>query len=130
MSETNNKRVILVVEDEKPLQRAISLKLNKNDFEVVIAATADQAIEQLKKTKKISAIWLDHYLLGNTNGLDFVSIIKKNKEWQNIPIFVVTNTTSQDKMSEYVDSGINKFYTKANFRLDEIIKDINEAFNK
>ena len=130
MLKINCKGTILVVEDEASLQKAILLKLKKDDFQVVISATVDEAISQLKKEKEVCLIWLDHYLLGKKNGLDFVAEIKQNEKWKNIPIFVVTNTTSQDKLGDYVNYGVNKYYTKANFRLDEIIRDINQELNK
>jgi CheY-like chemotaxis protein len=62
--------------------------------------------------------------MGKENGLDFVADIKNNVDWKSIPVFVVSNTASPDKVHSYMQLGVDKFYTKANFRLDEIIGDI------
>lgn len=118
---------VLVVEDEKPLQEAIKIKLEISGFDVVTARSVEQALNFMKDIEKIDIIWLDHYLLGKENGLDFVVKIKNHKEWKEIPIFIVSNTASQEKVNSYMSLGIEKYYVKANYRLDDIIKDIKKT---
>ncbi len=125
MKEKKHKdHIILVVEDELPLQNAIKLKLKKSHFDVVTARTIKQAENHLKDVEKIDIIWLDHYLLGQENGLDFVAKLKNNKKWKKIPIFVVSNTVSPDKIQTYLALGVDKYYTKSDYRLDQIISDM------
>lgn len=124
------KKTVLVVEDERPLAEAIKTKLVKTGFDVVSARTVVQALQYLEEGVKIDAIWLDHYLLGSENGLDFVTKTKDEKsKWKNIPIFVVSNTVSQDKVQAYLKLGAEKYYTKSNFRLEQIINDICSTLN-
>ncbi|MBN2854466.1 response regulator [Patescibacteria group bacterium] len=125
MLKEENQINILVVEDEIPLLEAIRTKLSHNGFEVVTARTAEQAYGYLEDIK-IQVVWLDHYLLGKESGLDIVSTLKNNENYKNIPIFVVSNTASSDKVQNYINFGINKYYVKANYRLDQIIKDIKD----
>jgi CheY-like chemotaxis protein len=121
------KHTILVVEDERPLLEAIQAKLEKGDFEVVTARTVKQALDYMEDLKKIDVIWLDHYLLGKENGLDFVGRVKsEDAPWKSIPIFVVSNTASPDKVKAYLRLGVNKYYAKADSRLDGIAADIKE----
>jgi len=118
-------KTILVVEDEQPLVDAIKIKSEKSGFKVVTARTVEQALGYLKEEIKIDVIWLDHYLLGKENGLDLVAQIKdENSKWKNIPIFVVSNTASPEKVKAYVTLGVSKYYTKADFRLEDILNDI------
>lgn len=121
---------ILVVEDSLSLQKAIKNKLNKNGFNVITARSAEKAEELIQDEKNmIDVIWLDHYLLGKENGLDFVAKIKNDEKWANKPIFVVSNTATPDKISSYIQLGISKYYTKSDNRLDNIISDINDTLN-
>jgi len=118
-------KTILVVEDEQPLVDAIKIKSEKSGFKVVTARTVEQALDYLKEEIKIDVIWLDHYLLGKENGLDLVAQIKdENSKWKDIPIFVVSNTASPDKVKSYITLGVSKYYTKADFRLEDILNDI------
>jgi len=123
-------KTILVLEDERPLLEAIKIKLRLNDFGVVTARSVKQALSYIKDIKEINAIWLDHYLFGKENGLDFVAVMKNNKNWRKIPIFIVSNTASPEKVQSYLALGVNKYYTKADFSLDQIIFDIKDYFNK
>lgn len=123
----NTQKTILVLEDEKPLLEAIRLSLEKNGFAVVTARSVEQAWNYLTDVGNVEIIWLDHYLLGKEDGLDFVAKIKNNEQWKHIPVFVVSNTASQDKVVSYINLGINKFYTKSDYRLDQIIDDIKSA---
>lgn len=124
-----NNKVILVVEDERPLLEAIKIKLEKNNFDVVSARTIEQAKQYVNEIEKIDAIWLDHYLFGKENGLDFIAWCKdgENLKCKETPFFIVSNTVSSDKVATYMNLGAKKYYIKANHKLDEIINDIKEV---
>lgn len=118
-----NQPTILVLEDERPLQEAIRLKLTKNNFHVQTAKSVEEGLKFLE-TSKPDAIWLDHYLLGKESGLDLVAMLKQSNEWKNIPIFVVSNTAGPDKVQSYIRLGVAEYYTKSDTRLDQIVSDI------
>lgn len=125
----NKIKNILIIEDETPLLEAIKKKLEISGFSTVSARSVEQAMNYLKDGVKIDAIWLDHYLLGKQTGLDFVARIKEEEsEWKHIPIFLVSNTASSDKKIAYLQLGINKYYTKADYPLEKIIQEIKNFF--
>jgi len=126
----NKKRVILVLEDERPLLEAIKLKLEKTGFEVVSSRTIEQAKSYINDLEKVDAIWLDHYLIGKGSGLDFIAWCKEvnNIKCNMVPVFVVSNTASDDKVATYMSLGAKKYYIKSNHKLDEIIKEISSNF--
>lgn len=115
------KKTILVVEDEKSLAGAIKIKLEKNNFNVTTQNSVEKGLAYLD-TQKVDLVWLDHYLGGAKTGIDFVKGMKKDHK--KIPVFVVSNTASQEKIEEYEQLGITKYYTKSNFRLDKLLADI------
>lgn len=116
-------KTILVVEDEIPLLQAVKTKLENNNMNVVTARSVEQAMTYLEDLNSVDGIWLDHYLLGNENGLDLVTQLKgEDSKWNHIPIFVVSNTASEDKVKLYMQLGVDKYFVKSNFRLDQIIE--------
>lgn len=124
-------KTILVVEDEMPLLEAIKAKLTRGGFEVVTARSVEQAMNHLEDIRKIDAIWLDHYLLGKESGLDFLMKCKLEKTWcRTIPIFVVSNTASPDKVRAYLKFGVSRYYVKAEKRLDEMIQEIKSEISR
>lgn len=126
MSDNKSKYLpILLIEDERPLINAIKEKLERSGFDVVTATKIDQAIEYVQENDfKISAVWLDHYLLGDKNGLDFMATVKNDLQSKKIPIYVVTNTGGEEKKETYLKFGATKYYIKSDHRLNEIIDDI------
>ena len=120
---------ILVLEDDMLLLKAIQDKLERNHFAVLLSRTFAQALEYMKDDNlKVNLIWLDHYLLGKETGLDFLAKIRAEEKWRVTPVFIVSNSTSPEMIQAYRSLGINKYYTKSDFRLEEIIGDIKEFF--
>jgi len=139
-------RTILVIEDERPLLEAINAKLVKNGFDVIAARSVEQAFDAklgkngskvmtiqsieealnyIESLERVDAVWLDHHLLGEENGLDFVKKFKANGgRWNKIPVFVVSNAASPKTVQSYIRAGVSTYYVKSDHRLDKIVKDI------
>lgn len=131
MQESKNHKVVLVVEDERPLAEAIRAKLETEGFEVATSRTVEQALNYLQELAQVDVIWLDHYLLGKEDGLDFVAKLKSvGGDWSHIPVFVVSNTAGTEKIQSYIKFGIEKYYVKAEHKLEEIINDIKSVLKK
>jgi CheY-like chemotaxis protein len=122
-----NHKTILVLEDEIPLLYAVMEKLQVDGYSVLGVRTVKEALAFIQNGQAVDAIWLDHYLLGEQSGLDFVNVLRQNRFLEKTPIFVVSNTASADKIEKYQALGIKKYFTKANHNLKEIIKDIEKS---
>ena len=113
---------IMVIEDETLLLEAITKKLKISNISVLSCSSGVQAIDYLKEIPKLpDAIWLDYYLK-DTNGLAFMQIIKENSKWANIPVVVVSNSASPEKVNNILALGAKRYILKAEHRLDEIIE--------
>ncbi len=121
------KKTILVLEDERTLAKAVHDALTTRGFEVTLVNNVQDGLEQLKNVGHVDAIWLDHYLLGSGNGVDFVIEVKSKKEWQTIPVFVVSNTASTTNIRSYIQLGVHNYYTKADYDINQIISDVEYA---
>lgn len=148
---TDEKKVILVIEDDIPLLDAVTIKLEKHNFKVISArsvessfskgieeiesgkVTADsieKALEYLKTLEQVDAVWLDHNLIGKESGLDFIVKFKANGgRWDKVPIFVVSNTSNMELRKTYHTIGISKYYVKAENKLEDIVNDIKSTVN-
>ncbi|HXK52891.1 response regulator [Candidatus Nomurabacteria bacterium] len=119
-----NLSTILVVEDEALLLTAISAKLNKLGIEAVTVTSGAQALDYLENLQQYSAlpdaIWLDYHLK-DMDGLQFMSAIRKNPELSKIPVIIVSNSASNDKVESMLALGAKKYLLKAEHRLDEIV---------
>lgn len=112
---------IMVVEDETLLLQAITKKLKISGMDVLSCASGQQAVDYLNNLDELpDAVWLDYYLK-DMNGLAFMQELKANPAWTNIPVIVVSNSASPEKVSNMLALGARKYILKAEFRLDEII---------
>lgn len=119
-------RVVMIIEDETPLLLAIQKKLEHSGFETITARDGKQALDYLMNLKELpSLIWLDYYL-PSMSGLEFLTEIKKHPRLAKIPVFVVSNTASPDKVETMMELGAHKYFLKAEKRLEEIIDEINK----
>ena len=117
-------KTILVIEDEVALRGAIEGSLKKVGFNVVSADKVSSALELLDSTDDVAAIWLDHYLLGEENGLDFLQTVRADNRWKDMPVFVVTNSVSDSSFDTYALLGIKKYFVKSDNSLASIIQAI------
>jgi DNA-binding response OmpR family regulator len=128
MTDLQRNKTILLIEDERPLVNVIETKLKKVGFDVVTARTIDQALGYMEDINTIDAVWLDHYLLGEKTGLDFIARLKgPMSKWAQVPIFVVSNTASEGNLRSYIRLGATKYFVKAEHRLEEITQDIKSS---
>lgn len=112
---------IMVVEDEVLLLNAITKKLKFSGMDVLSCASGQQAIDYLDSLDELpDAVWLDYYLR-DMNGLGFMEQLKNNPKWADIPVLVVSNSASQEKVHNMLALGARKYILKAEYRLDEII---------
>jgi CheY-like chemotaxis protein len=111
----------MVVEDETLLLQAITKKLKLSGMDVLSCASGQQGVDYLKNLDELpDAVWLDYYLK-DMNGLAFMQELKQNPVWSHIPVIVVSNSASPDKVNNMLALGVKKYILKAEYRLDEII---------
>ena len=120
----NTKPIVMVIEDEELLLQAITKKLKLNNMDVIACSNGHQAIDQFKNLKnKHGAIWLDYYL-GDMDGINFMEKLRSHKELANIPVLVVSNSASPDKVHRMLALGAKEYFIKAEHRLDELVAQI------
>ena len=118
---SKDKPKIMVVEDEALLLAAITKKMQITGRDVVPCASGQQAIDYLNGPEELpDAVWLDYYLK-DMNGLAFMQELKTKPEWAAIPVIVVSNSASPEKVNNILALGAKKYLLKAEYRLDEII---------
>ena len=118
---------ILVVEDEEMLLRAIEKKLKMAGKTVIACVSGKIAMEELKNAAQVpDVIWLDYYLK-DMDGLGFMSFLKADERLANIPVVVVSNSATPDKVLNMKAMGVKRYILKADSRLDELVEIMDEV---
>lgn len=98
---------ILIVEDDKQIRNFISYILKQEGFNHFSASTADSALSFLV-SQKIDLMILD---LGLPD-YDGMEVIRKVREWSEIPILVVSARDQDKEKAAALDAGADDYLTK------------------
>lgn len=98
---------ILIVEDNVQIRNFIAYTLKNEGFSTEIAGTAQQAMSTLV-SEHIDLVLLD---LGLPD-FDGMEVIKKVREWSEVPIIVVSARDQDKEKAEALDSGADDYLTK------------------
>jgi len=124
------KHKILMIEDYQPLLGAIEVKMSMLGITTFFARSSSEGLQMLELHPEIELIWLDHHLLGDETGLDFLKKLRGDPRYNALPVIAVSNEGSLEKISEYQSLGVRKYYSKVEATLDEIGKNVVEILGK
>ena len=113
--------VVLVVDDEPAILRAVGAALEARRYSVVMAATGQQAIETAAGTP-LDAIILD---LGLPD-LDGIEVCGRIRQWSDVPIIVLTVEGAEERKVAALDSGADDYVTKP-FSMPELLARVRVA---
>lgn len=100
---------ILIADDDAEIAQMLSVFLRANEFEVVTAADAMQAL--LFAKQKIDAIILDVHLPGGS-GLDTLKRLKRAPQTKHLPVIVISGDPAEALPLEAVANGASDFLPK------------------
>lgn len=117
---------ILVIEGERPLARALELKLAHNGYEVTTANTGKQGIAELDK-REYHLIITD-LVMPEMNGFEVIEHIRKEKP--NLPIIVLSNLGQETDMQKVHALGVEDYFIKSNTPIADIVQHVNARLGK
>ena len=121
----NRKPVILIVEDEKAVRASYDVILG-DDYDLVLAETADEALKILDRRADIGLLFLDYQLPG-MNGLEFMEKFRE-KDFDT-PVVVVTGKGSEEVAARFSEYQILRYMIKP-FSPRQIIEIVEEVLEK
>ncbi|MCR4746799.1 MAG: response regulator transcription factor [Lachnospiraceae bacterium] len=110
-----NKFQILVVEDDPPIRNLIATTLKTHNYKYLLAKNGEEAILQASSYNP-DVVFLD---LGLPD-IDGVEIIRRIREWSNMPIIVISARSEDEDKIEALDSGADDYLTKP-FSVEELL---------
>lgn len=101
----------LVVDDDPAIRRLISSILKNLGFEVSQAGNGLEGLEQLAKLGPPNVILVDLYM-PEMNGLEFVTAVRSNSVYTDLPIIMVTTEVEMAQMELTFYAGVNEYIMK------------------
>lgn len=115
---------ILIVDDEKPLSRALELKLSQEGFETKVVSNGAEALACAEK-EVFDLILLDLIM----PGMDGYAVLKE-LQMRNIriPVFVLSNLGQQEDIEKTKKLGAQEFFVKSDTPIASIVLRIKQTF--
>jgi DNA-binding response OmpR family regulator len=117
-----NKKKILIVEDDMFIRDIYQVKFTQEGFEVVVAENGILALEKMKDFSP-DVILLD-VMMPYMNGMETLREIKAQDDLKHIPIILLTNISEKENMEEGQKLGVDSYLIKANFTPSEVVSKV------
>lgn len=117
---------VLIVEDEKPLARALELNLNEAGFLTKVVFNGSDAVDLL--LKETFDLILCDLIMPKMDGYTVLAIIKESKIKS--PIIVLSNLSQKDDEKYAKDFGALDFYIKSNTPIEVIVERVKQILKK
>ena len=105
----NNKRVVLMVEDDKKLREVLTKFLSRNDYEVLAAENGKVGLELFyENSKNLDIVLLD----GMLPDIDGVDVLKEIREHSQVPVIMLTARESEKDQLNGLNNGADNYITK------------------
>jgi DNA-binding response OmpR family regulator len=113
---------IIIIEDDTFIRQMYSTKISELDIKVISVSEIPDLKKNLEKNN-ISLILLD-IILPKINGFDILIWLKKHKEFQDIPVIVLSNLSSQTDIDKAFELGAVDYIVKSNYTPFEVMRTI------
>jgi len=117
---------ILIVDDEEVLRDVLEAVLRREGFEVVMAASGEEALSILDEDESIDLVILDIMLPG-ISGIDTLRSIRVSTP--SLPVIIITAFSSIDGAIEAMKHGAFHYIPKP-FKNEEVILTVNKALEQ
>jgi|SRR3989304_2807681 len=118
----NQKKLILVVEDDKFIARAYKDGLERFGYMVEAAYDGYEALDKIKLTTP-DLVLLDLIIPG-LDGFGVLEQIRKMQEMKDVPVLVLSNLSQDSDVHKAKDLGATDYMTKATFSMKEVLEKV------
>lgn len=125
VSEDENKKIILLVEDDLMIREIYQEALQQAGYLVDIASTGEECLTKIK-TRKPHLILLDLFL-PKVSGFDVIEKVKADNAFADIPIIVISNIFIDRE--DLAKKGVDYSLIKSEVDPGQITTKVSEALN-
>jgi CheY-like chemotaxis protein len=122
MEKTENKKLILVVDDNENLRNVLIEKFNMSGYKTVGAADGEEGLAKAFELHP-DIILLD-VLMPKIGGLEMLSKLREDKWGKEVKVIMLTVLDNIDAVAQAVGKGTFVYLVKTNHNLDDVVKQV------
>ncbi len=125
---TDQKKTILVVEDEEPMLLVLKDVLKVEGYNVLQAKNGIEGLELALKDHP-DLILLD-ILMPKMDGLEMLKKLREDEWGLKVPVIVLTNLSDNEDIAKAVEEDVFEYFVKTDIRIDEVIQRIRDKIGR
>ncbi len=120
---------ILIIDDDKIFSKVLKDSLClEGGYIVFNAYDGEEGLEKAKKEKP--DLIISDLMMPKVGGIEFLKKLNMESDLSNTPVLISTQVPDMDKISEATSLGVKGYIIKANYSLDEIVKQVNDILKE
>ena len=121
-----NKKIILITEDEKSIRSALHSKLITEGFDVLEAKNGEEGLE-ISLNEHPDLILLD-LMMPKMDGMSMLKKLREDIWGKNVPVIILTNLSSADeeRNREITKLEPTYYFVKTDKKMEEIVDKIKD----
>jgi PAS domain S-box-containing protein len=119
---------VLVVEDDPDQLRSIGMALAQPNWQIIEAANGRIGLDKIRESVP-DVIILD-LMMPEMDGFEFMANLQANRDWQHIPIFVVTALDLNERDRRRLNVGMEKILRKGNLSTGDLASRIRSVLHQ
>ncbi len=123
-----NKKTILIVEDERPLREALHDKLTRAGFSTLEAENGEEGLE-VSLREHPDLILLD-IVMPKMDGMTMLKKLREDKWGKDAKVIILTNLSDLENISEAVIQGSYEYILKSDWRIEDVIAKVRELLEE
>ena len=123
-----NKKTILIIEDERSLREALRDKLTREGFSTLEAKNGEEGLDvALREHPEL--ILLD-IVMPVMDGMTMLKQLRENAWGKNVKIIILTNLSDIEKIADSVKNEVYDYLVKTDWKLEDVVTKIRERLGE
>lgn len=114
-----NKKKILIVEDDEHISKVYEVKLQKEGFSTVFAVNGEEGVQKAQ-SEKPDLIILD-LMLPKKDGFYLLEEIKKDPILAKVPVIVLSNLGQESDKNRALGLGASEYLVKVDASMQDVV---------
>lgn len=123
------KKIILLVEDDPFLSDMYVTKFTESGYDIKAAMDGQQGLDLLNGGLRPDMALLD-IVMPKMDGIELLTAIKNDEKLKGIPVVLLTNLGQETDIQKGMELGALDYLVKAHFTPSEVVKRVESLFAK
>lgn len=117
---------ILLVEDDLPMVKMYSTKLQSEGFAIETASDGEEGLAKIKE-QKVDLVLLD-LMIPKLGGMQLLEIVKNDQNLKKTPIVILSNLSQDQDIKRARELGVEHFLIKSNYTPSQVVEVVRSYF--